>query len=624
MLQKVRDNMKGTLVASVVFLLFIVPLVLTGVGDGSFLGSAVGTNAAEVNGKKISEAELRRAIFMQRQRMLDQQGVDPTAEFLKEENLRGPVLDNLTRRAALVTSAQEGGMGISSESLDRQIVEQPEFQVGGVFDQQTYRRLLANLGFTPTTYRQALGEDALISQLNQGIALSAFSTEREIQKLVSLIQQRRSFSTVKIPVAKVSDSVGVDDAEILGYYEENKNNFTDEEKITVEYVELSVDRIAEDVEIAEEDVRKQYDSETAEFEKSQEYEIAHILIESGDEQQSKVETVSKRLKGGADFGELVLEFSDDSGSKENGGYLGAMLPDVFPKPFEDAVYALDEGEVSEPVETDAGVHFISVVSKTVTEAPTFEARKPAIENALKRAQAEEIYAENLNRLGELTFSATDLSDASSGLSLPINTTEFFTRSQGSGLAMNTAFRDAAFSEDVLINGYNSNVVELSDTQVVVLKKASHEPERIKSIEEVKDEIVGILEARKIDEQLVELSDELKERLASGEEAKLVAEELDYEFKSLDKVERTNGDVDFQVASKAFSMGLGENGASYDVLVDREGNHIVITLNEIVPGEPDDIAEQQLRGLTAQLNIQNAGYETAMLEDLVFSNADIDM
>ena len=109
MLQSFRDNMKGTLVI-VVIIIFIVPMVLSGVG-ASFLGSVAGTDAASVDGETISRSTLNRAVYLQKQRLLSQEGVYPTADYLQDENLRGPVLDNLTRRLALANSARDAGMG---------------------------------------------------------------------------------------------------------------------------------------------------------------------------------------------------------------------------------------------------------------------------------------------------------------------------------------------------------------------------------------------------------------------------------------------------------------------------------------------------------------------------------
>ncbi len=623
MLQKVRDNLRGTFVAVVVFLLFIVPLVLTGVGDGSYLGSAVGSDAASVEGKAISRADLRRAIFMRKQSLLGQQGVDPEAEFLKDENLRGPVLDNLVRRAAIIAAAQKGGMGVSEATIDKQILQQPEFHVDGKFDPQTYRRLLNNLAYTPASYKAILSEDLLLEQHARGIELSSFSTTAELSNMVALIQQKRSFYTIEIPKKLVEENVTVSDEEVALYYEENKHSFTEEEKMSVEYIELSVGAIAATVEIAEEDVRQQYELEISNFKTSEEYEIAHLLIEEKEGQAELVAEVVAKLDEGEDFAELVAQYSDDIGSKDAGGNLGVLTAGIFPEAFEKAVYSLEQGQVSEPVKTDAGVHFIKVTTKTVEEAPSYETRKAAIEASLRQAEAEQIFAESFDRLGELTFSAADLSEAAAALDLPVKTTPSFTRTRGSGITATASVRDAAFSEEVLASGYNSSVIEVSNSQALVLRKAAHEPERIKSLEEVKADIAATITERQINSELDSLVVSIVEKLAGGASPQTLAADAAYEFKTYERAERSASDAGFQVVRKAFSMAL-EEGTAFDKVIDSDGNHVVVGLTEVIKGKPEDMNEQQFSGLVAQLNIQNAGLENSIYESEVVGQADVDV
>ncbi len=623
MLLNIRENLKGTVVAGVVLLLFVVPLVLTGVG-GEFLGSAAGTNAASVDGKNISETDLRRAIYQRKQQLLSQENVDANADFLKDENLRGPVLDGLTQRAAIVVSAKSGGMGVSEKTILDTIREIPDFSIDGKFDNQTYQRLLSSLGYTPASFKMQLHEDLLAAQHRQGIQVSAFSTDQEIDALVSLTQQKRSFFTIKVPKSKVEKGVNVSEEEIAAHYEEKKSSFIDEEKLSVQYLELSTDDISSTIEVSEDDVKAQFEQELAEFKTSAEYEIAHILVEEKDGQAEQIETLTQKLSTDADFGELVTEYSDDSGSKDNGGNLGVLTKGIFPESFEQAVYALEEGQVSGAVITDAGTHFIKVISKKVEEAPTFDSRKTAIENALKLAEAEQIFADNLDQLGELTFSSPDLSAAAEALNIKLKTTPSFTRARGVGVTNNAEFREVAYSEEVLDKGYNSRVIELSNSQAIVLRKNEHHPERIKELDEVKASITKTLTDKKIDEALTALVDDVTEKLKIGESGDSVAKAESYEYKTYDKVARTSSDASFQVNSKVFSMGLGEESIVYDSVADRDGNHTVIGLSEVISGSRKDIKDQQYKGLATQLVIQSSRFENTNYEEQVVADANIDI
>lgn len=624
MLQNLRDSLKGTVVASVVFVLFIVPLVLTGVGDGSFLGSAAGTDAAKVDGKSISKAELNRAVYMRKQNLLAQEGVDPGAEFLKDENLIGPVRDNLTRRAALLASLEKAGMGTADEILATSIRQRPEFQVDGKFDSQTYRRLIGNVGFTPASYKAALAEDFILDQHAQGLDLSSFATPNELSDLVALIEQKRSFFTIKVSREIASDSVEVTDEEVAAYYDNNKTSYAEPEQMSVNYIELSVDDIAKTIEIPDEAVKAQFDLELSQFKASAEYEIAHLLLEDGDTQSAEIEEVKLKLSQGVGFEELVSTYSDDSGSKDSGGKLGVMTVGVFPEAFETAVRKLEAEQVSDPVKTDAGVHFIKVLSKTVEAPPAFEDRKDVIKTQLQTAQAEQEFTDSFARLEELTFSAENLDAAAKALNLMVKTSPTFTRDSGAGLASNPGVRSAAFSDEVLKNGYNSKVIDLSNSHAIVLRKAAHSPERIKSLDEVKSQIAAQLKEEKIDASLEAVANELKERIAAGELPEKLAKTVGYDFKSFDKVDRGTGDADFDVVSAAFTASVGSENSlpAMKITSDQTGNKLLVGVTDIVPGSKSDMPEPQFKGLGSQLVQQHSIFEKGTYENEVIAKAEI--
>ncbi len=622
MLQSVRDNMKGTLVAGGVILFFIVPLVLTGMGN-EFLGSAVGTDAASVNGKNITKEELRRAVFMQKQRLLAQEGVDPSAEYLQDENLQGPALERLTQRFALLVSAERGGMGVSDEAINSQILQQEQFHQDGKFSTQTYRRLLANYGYTPASYKETLEQDTLVAQMTGGVSLSGFTTEVEVNALIALLQQKRSFFSIKIPKTLVEKDVDVTGEQVKAHYEENSSDFMEEEKISVSYLELSLSEISKSIEVSEEDIKAQYEADLASFDESVEYDISHILIEAGDDQASDVAAVSEKLAAGDNFEALVAEYSDDSGSSALGGSLGVMLPGTYPEALENAVYELEQGQVSSAVETEAGIHFVKVNSKVSPEAPVYEDRKDAIKTILQQSLAEDLYSEQLDLLEELTYDALDLSDAASQLGLTVKTTALFGRNSGSGVANNAQFRELAFDEEVLSNGNISKRLEMSDGVAVVVQKLNYVEEHVKAFELVESEIKAKLTTDKIDEFLSERSSKAVESLYTGTDASAIASSNGYEFASFDEVKRGAPGLDFAVSKKAFEMILKRGGKpSYEADADRDGNHIVVGLLNVIPGTSGDMQDLQVKGLRSQLKLQGAGFEVGAYQNKIIADSEI--
>tara|TARA_B100000886_G_scaffold339122_1_gene303655 strand:- start:51 stop:374 length:324 start_codon:yes stop_codon:yes gene_type:complete len=97
---------------------------------------------------------------------------------------------------------------------------------------------------------------------------------------------------------------------------------------------------------------------------------SHILIMHNESRDSRsaitkdealkkiIEIKDQYIKGKKDFKELAVNNSDCSSGKKSGGYLGEFGRGVMVKPFEEAVFGLDVGELSEPVETEFGYHII--------------------------------------------------------------------------------------------------------------------------------------------------------------------------------------------------------------------------------------------------------------------------
>ncbi len=613
MLQNVRDNMKGTL-ATVVVIMFVAPMVLVGVG-GDVLGNITGTDAASVNGKGISNTELSRAVYSQKQRLLSQDSVDPTADYLKDENLRGPVLERLIRRTALVTSAEDSGMGMPSSTVDKFILEQKQFHVDGKFDQQRYRQLLDTYRFTPTTYSQSVSEDLILTQQAKSLQYSSFVTSVELDAIVGVIGESRTFGAIKIPASASGDDFVVTDEEISGFYDDNQSTYVEKESLSVDYIELSIDELAKLEEVPDSEVRAQYDTELTDLENS-DVEVAHILIEDGDNSETRIAEVSQKLKVGETFESLVEAYTDDVGSKSNEGFLGELSGGGFPEEFTSTVVSLKEGGVSEPFKTEAGTHFLKVLKKKV---PTFEERENSIRNDIARSAAAETFDSLAEEMGDLTYSADDLISTAESLGLTIKTSEPFSRDSGTGIATYAPVREAAYDSVVLNEGQNSQVLSVTNDRAIVLRKNTHSPERIKPLDEVRNMISLRLKGIKKQDHLEALANELIAKLKSGGDEETLAKELGYEFAKYTSAKRTDMAADRALLAQAFSMPVQE-GKSYNASFSATGGYVVTILESVAAGTQADMPPQQLLGMTSQLGRENSSFETTSFEADLYAKA----
>ncbi len=625
MLQNVRDNMKGT-IATIVVIIFVVPMVVTGIGGSSFLSSIAGTDAAKVNRQAITRTELNRAVFQQRERMKSQ-GVDAASDQLKDENLVGPVLQSLVRQAALVTTSKKAGMGISDKQIFSAIQEAPGFQVDGVFNRDIYRQQISLQGHSPTTFKEYVGDILLIQQGIGGLSSSAFVTDAEVNAMIAIAQEKRSFSLIDIPSKDLGKDIEVTEEEIQAYYEQNQNEFAEPEKMSISYLELSVEQLMENVSVSENDIKQRYEDEKKEYlEQGQniDVQIAHLMLKKRDDgsHEQTLALIQERLQAGESFAELVKEFSEDEGSRANGGDLGVLTKESFySEEFQAVARALDEGAVSAPVEMNGNIHLIKSLAKSVAAFPSFEEQKLSIETQLKRAKAEELYAGMEQDFEDMTFSAENLTLASEALNLTIQESELFQRNSGTGIASNPAIREAAWREEVLLDGRNSPKIQIGPGHAVVVRQKEHVLEHIRPLEEVQASIVEKLNAEKLAEIMNAKAQALIAALKEGADAKTLSENNGYTFNAYENVKRFEAPVDFQVRNAVFNLPKAEE-LVYENVAKANGDSVVIVLSNVVKGQRSDMPEQQIDVLSSQLLRENTLVELSAYQEKIVENSKI--
>lgn len=624
MLQSLRDNLKGTF-AFIIIAIIIVPLALFGV-ESLFNGTGTGQEAAKVNGDDISEMDLRRAIYMQKQQMIARFGENLPADFISDERLREPVLNNLIDSELLRQSAVEQGMAISSQKLDQIILSAPQFQTDGKFDADQFIAVLRNMGYTPATYKALLEQDMINNQLQQGLTASDFTLPNELAESTALSLQARDFSFVTLSMASALEGVAATEEEIDAYYAANKSQFVQSEQVAVEYIDLTPDALMLKTDVSDEEIQAQYQQNMEAFEARVERRAAHILLELKDDESEKalLVEIQEKLAAGEDFAALAKEYSEDVGSNESGGDLGFSAGDTFPEEFEVALAELDIDEVSAAVETDAGIHIIKLLEVRGDKAPTLAEQKSSIVYNLTRAKAEEQFTELLEVLAEESYNAESLGEVAELLDLDVSQSELFGRSGGKGLMGNAKVLEAAFSDDVLNEGNSSELIELSEQRVAVVKLINHVESHIKEKALVAEEIEAILKAQKVADQLSVRSAEIVAELNSGDALTEIATKLDLSVQENTAVTRTGSAVDSEILERAFSLAKPTEGPVVSSFSLNNGDFVVLSLSKVVAGDVNTLSAAEQQSLSAQLAGQSSNASYQAYRDQLKSSAEINI
>ena len=633
MLQSMREKLNGV-VAYVLVGLIIVIFALFG-AEALFLGGLAPDSIADVNGRKVTELEVRRGVEMRKQQMRQMLGENADPRFLSDEFLLPTVRDGVIQQAVLITAAEASGLRVSTSDLDKTILEDDTFHRDGKFDADYYKSLLRQYAYTPASYRKELGDNRLLTQYQQTFMESAFITEQEVAQLARLQFETRSFRYITLPLNKTLATINVNNEEVAAYYEQHKDDFKTEAQAAVEYLLLEKQALAGSVTVSEEDIQAQYAAEVEEAGKKTERHAAHILIEekADGSHNALLADLQKQLANGADFASLAKAHSADSGSAAQGGDVGVTTGSSFVAEFETALQQLKVGQVSAPVKTQFGYHIIKLLDQKAAPVPTLEQSRARIEQALKAEVVDEQYIEKVELLKEQAPKAASLaavaSELSSGGFAPkVQQTALFSRRDPLPLLMaNPQLRDPGLLNEIFAEGVHAGTVtevkELNDSAALVMRVTEYKPAVVQPLESVKAQAADKLRREKAGEQLNLHANELLQRLLAKESLEAIARSEQVSLQSQANRLRRDGDVAPEILRKAFAMAKPSGDAlPADTLALGNGDWALIQLQEVTSPAPELLSAEQRNEVSEKLRNDARHGEFTSLLAMLTARADI--
>ncbi len=603
MLQDIRKSSQGT---GAKIIVGIIVIAFAGFGVEQILLGGGSDGIAEVNGEEISAGELQQAVYLEQRRLMSQMGDNIDPAMLEDDRLRAPAMEGLINRKVLVQAADAMGLTISEAEIGRLVGEMAQFQVDGRFSPELYKQVLSENGYTPNYFKAALRDDMVVNQVRNGLAASDFATPAELDVSARIVAEQRDFRYLTIPRDRFSSAEGASDEDIVAYYEENKDRFLSEESVDVEFIELDAERYREPV--AEADVLDAYEQALLDFDTSDEHRVSHILVEGDDEEaRARIQEIRTALDGGADFAELAAQYSDDPGSAGRGGDLGYTSGDAFPAEMEEVIASLAVGDVSLPVRTDAGTHLVLVTERREGVVPTLDELRAELEASLQQEAARAALLVAVEELRDVSFNAEDLSSPAAELELEIQRIDGVTRFHGEGPFTAAPLRDAAFSDNVLNAGYNSEVIELPGDRFAVVRVRTHNPPVPRPLVELRGEISAVLEEAATTAAVADAAQDTLAQLAAGRPMDEIAAEGDFPWQVELAADRGNFNVPPEVLRRVFELPApGAEDAVREYVVTGAGDAVVVELSRVHPGSLEALQAADRDQLRDQVRAEYAG------------------
>ena len=615
MLDSFRTNMRSLALGIVIVIGFI--FAFSGTGT-MFLSGNSGDAAVVVGGEIIREIDVLRSISRQKQRILSEnEGLDPSV--LDDSLIRPSAVEQLISRQLLVQASGDRRMTVSPREVDQYILDIESFQTDGVFDQDLYKFAILNQGYTSADFKQQVKNDMLIQQLVQGLTDTAFTTDGELAALAAVTEQQRNYYYLTVPADEIRSSITLTEAQVNEFYEANKAAYQTEPKVSVDYIELSSDILADPTLITEDLVAARFEEEILSRDMAESRQAAHILLE--DPADELVAEIQAKLDDGQDFARLASEYSVDFGSAETGGDLGYTSGDTFPEEFEKALKSLSIGSVSNPVKTDSGTHFIKLLD-IQQQSFVLAEETPRITRDLMLEATTDTLVAKLELLKELSFNAESLAEVAEDVGLEMVTSEAFTQAGGEGIAAIPSVIRAAFSTEVVEDKFASEVIDLGNDRYVVVKLNEYYEARQQELTEVRDLLETTYTQQLVEETLADKGASLAARVGAGETIEVVAKSEGLDWQVGMSMTRRSRDVNSEINAKIFSLPVPADDGSVQTFSTSSGDLIVSSLINVTPGDVSALSSDEKASLSSATLSINGNRDIQAFEAIVRADTEI--
>lgn len=605
MLQALRTKLHGW--PSIV-ILGICVFAISFFGIESYFAAHTETYVAMVGKHEISQRDFQDRMNEARRDAMARMGDSFDAAQFEQPEMKRRILDQLINEQLLRQANDALGMKVPDLALRDRIAGTPQFQVNGQFDPTTYRAILAAQNMTPAMFEASQRASLEPGLVPRAIIDSAIVTDADMDRYLGLLYQRRDLRWFSVPRPALSDSA-VSDAQLEAYYKDHQADFMNPEQVSLKYIEVNGADLKIDAQPSDDELKKRYEEQKQRFVQPEQRLVSHILVNvpknASPDQQKEALAKAEKIAGEANpdnFAKLAEQDSDDLGSKRSGGDLGWLEKGVTNAAFDSALFSLQKGQISKPVLSDEGYHVLFLRDVRSGEAKPFAEVRDQIAKDYLSTERDRQYSELAGKLTDQTYqNPSSLEPASQALGLPIQTSALFPRKGGEGIAANAKLVQAAFSDDVLVQGNNSSLIELGPDHAVVVRVDKHVPAAARPLAEVRDQVRKKILDERIAADALKNADALLAKVQKGEDMQAVASAAGATVQAVPNAIRMQQGVAPEVLEQAFLLPHPAEGKPQFARVSTaDGNYALVAVDKVQEGDLSKVPSEQRDALRSQM------------------------
>lgn len=520
---------------------------------------------ARVGKDKIDNVEFQNTYQMLKKQQQQYYGNENESNPQLDTFFRQQAAQSLVDRKLMLREAKKAGIIATEKEIQETIEEYPFFtdKNGQFVSMDIYQRIIdMNFHMDVPTFEKAVAEDIIINKFNDYITAGMLVTDKEVEE-----QYRKTNLTAKIDYVlfeskSETGEIQVKPEDLRAYYDSHKQDFQTGELRKVQYLWISHDSEKNKVQITPERLKQHYDANISKYSRPEQVHARHILLKIGEGKneeavKKQAEDLVKQLRSGADFAALAKEFSEDPGSKENGGDLGFFDRGRMVPEFANAAFSQLPNQIGDPVKTQYGYHIIETLQKQAAYTMDFALVKDQIFRELSSPQAVKNAQEQAKKIyDEVTKNKKSMNEVSKIQLVELKTTGFFGQHEDLP-GLSPAFRDKAFE---LKKGAMSEPVQVFQ-DFAMLQLLDTKPSEVPPFEKVEVKVTQKYRQWKAEEQAREQAQQFYQAASAGTDFKASADKMKLTLKSSEAFTKGGYVSDLgnipDISEKSFTMKVNE-------------------------------------------------------------------
>ena len=598
-IQSIRNGLTGNITKVIV-----VAIIITFIGSVGWAGFFSQGNAnvvAQVGSKKITTVDLGFEVSSQ-QALLNQRFPNQTFE---DEFLVNFSTDSLIGKFSTLDFLERKGINLTDEFVLKQLANEEQFLENGSFSQLRFDSFARSNGFIPSDYLNRIKQDLMSNIWRLTLINSSFLTDSEVQESISLAEQERDISFIRLPRSKFENTLSYTEQELNDFYNGNLNSYIEPQRFKVEYLNLSSKDLEKDIEISESDIEDEHKEYLLDFDNTVRKQVSHIMLNINSDRNSQtafdeLNNVKTRIENGERFEDLVLEVSEDEGTKEIKGDLGITDGTLLPPEFDLPLNSMNEGDVFGPIVLEDTVHLIKLVSLIEPQPESLSERTDDIRLSLISRKAEEKYVEVLDEISEMSFSMAEIKDISEAASIPYKTSTYFSRDAIPADLNNSFIEDYLYGDSLEIN--YPEIIETSPLSFSLLQLKDVVEEKQIPFEQIQEKVEQDYIASEIRNVSISYMQNLLTSLNEGKSINDIAVEEGVSLETYQGLKRDSSLLPGESIDRIFALSRSSAGNVFDTSQSSNGDYLLFRLDAVKEGN-SELGDEEISNISNFLNQQ---------------------